>query len=236
MKKQAKREASTVDFGSRDAVYQQIARIGQTLANPTRLRLLGLLMQGEKPVELLAERSGQSVVNVSAQLKVLRDAHLVLTTRVGRQVRYRVESQAVEQLFLALRLVAERHLPEMRELVREYERDPESLSQYSGKELLSRVRSGEVLLLDLRPADEYATAHLEGARSVPFPELNRRIAELPTDREIIAYCRGPYCVMAVEGVRLLRRKGKRATRLPEGVLEWRARKLPVASSIQEANR
>ncbi len=220
--------ARKVDRAGRDAIFEQLARVGHAVSNPTRLKLLSQLMQGEKPVELLAERAGQAVVNVSAHLKVLRDAHLVASTRRGREVHYRVESRAVEQLFLALRTVAEMELPEMRELVAAYEHERDTLTRYRGKDLLARVRSGSVLLVDLRPADEFAQEHLPGARSIPFAELSRRMGELPDDREIVAYCRGPYCVMGVEGVKLMRERGKRASRLTDGVLEWRAQRLPLS--------
>lgn len=219
-----------VSRATRDAIYQQLARIAHAVSNPTRLHLLSLLTQGEKPVELLAERSGQSVVNVSAHLKVLRDAHLVHTTRAGRQVRYRVESRAVERLLLALRGVAEAQLPEMRELAAAYAQEDDAVSRYRGAELLARVRAGKVVLVDLRPLDEYDSGHIEGARSIPYSELSRRMAELPASKEIVAYCRGPYCVMAVEGTRLMRSKNKRASRLPSGVLEWRAEDLPLIQS------
>jgi rhodanese-related sulfurtransferase len=224
-----------VDRTTRDAIFEQISRVGHAVSNPTRLKLLSLLMQGEKPVELLAERCEQTVVNVSAHLRVLREAHLVTTTRAGRQVRYRVESRAVEQLFVALRTVAESQLPEMRELVEAYERERETLSQCRGQELLARVRAGTVLLVDLRPEDEFAQDHLPGACSIPFAELSRRMAELPDDREIVAYCRGPYCVMGVEGVKLMRQRGKRASRLADGVLEWRAQNLPLSQLTTRGN-
>lgn len=211
----------------RDALFQGFARIGHALSNPTRLRLVSLLSQGEKSVEVLAARSGQPFASVSAHLKILRDAHLVRTRRDGRQIIYALGGASVEALWLALRAVAEAELPEVRELTARFTNDPHSLDRLDAPELLAAVASGQLILLDLRPPDEFAAAHLPGARSVPFAELEQRLAELPRDREIVAYCRGPYCVMAVEGVALLRRHGLPARRLLQGVPEWRAAHLPL---------
>jgi rhodanese-related sulfurtransferase len=211
----------------RDALYEGFARVGHALSHPTRLRLVSLLAQGEKSVEILAERSGQPFASVSAHLKILRDARLVQTRRAGRQIIYALGGPSVEALWLALRAVAEAELPEVRELTARFTRDPATLDRLDTPALLEAVSSGQLLLLDLRPPDEYAAAHLPGARSVPLAELERRLAELPRDREVVAYCRGPYCVMAVEGVALLRRHGLPARRLLQGVPEWRAAQLPL---------
>lgn len=211
----------------RDALYAQFARIGQAIANPTRLHLLSLLDQGEKTVETLTRQSGHPFATVSAHLKVLRDAHLVATRREGRHVVYRVANEDTVRLGSALKDVALRALPEVRELAETYYDSPSTMSQWDARELMAAVQRCEVVLVDLRPAEEFDAGHLPQARSIPFAELERRLSELPSDRPIVAYCRGAYCVMGVRGVETLRAQGFDVQRLPAGVADWRREGLPL---------
>ncbi len=210
-------------------VYEQFARITQALSSPKRLRILNFLCQGEKPVEVLAEQAGQSVALVSAHLKVLREARLVESRKEGRRVYYRIANEDVVRFWVSLRRLGESRLPEVREALRDFFGDRESMARVTGADLLGIVEKGEVLLLDLRPADEYAQGHIPGARSVPRDVLERTMAGLPTDREVIAYCRGPYCIVAEESVALLRERGFQAHNLRAGVAEWRSASLPLAT-------
>jgi len=200
------------DRHTRDALYDSFARVGACLSHPTRVHLLSLLGESEKPVDLLAEQSGHPVVSVSAHLKVLREAKLIESRRDGRRVYYRVSSGDVVQMCAWVRTVAERALPEVRELVRTYFEDPSALTVTSAIELLDAVARGDVVLVDLRPEDEFAQGHLRGARSVPYAELEARLEELPADRPIVAYCRGRYCGTAVRGVAAMRAHGRNAAR------------------------
>jgi rhodanese-related sulfurtransferase len=216
----------------RDALFQHFARIGHALSSPPRLRLIALLAQAEKTVERLAEQTGQSVASASAHLKVLRAACLVEARRAGRHVYYRLASESVSRFWLALRELGEAQLPEVREVVRTYFSDPESLVKLDGQELLDEVRGGRVTLIDVRPVDEYEAGHLPDARNLPFEQIEQWIAHLPRRKQIVAYCRGPYCVTAVNAVARLREHGLRAYRLPAGVAEWRAAGLPLSTSRQ----
>ncbi len=227
-------DETPIDFEARDALFGELARVGQALSNPHRLRLLSLLGHGDKPVEVLAQRIGQSLAATSAHLKVLRACHLVRTRRDGKHVIYGVADSKVLTLWLALREAAEAHLPEVRELMRLYRRHPERLERLDTDAVVALARDGEITLLDLRPPDEYAAGHLPGARSIPFAGLEACLAELPRDRRVVAYCRGPYCVMAVEGTAKLLAHGLTATRLPEGALEWRAQGRPLSTPTPEA--
>jgi rhodanese-related sulfurtransferase len=205
-----------------ESIFEQLARIGQALSSPHRLRLLGLLAQSEKPVERLAEQTDQSVASASAHLKVLRSANLVETRREGRHVYCRVATESVLRFWLAMRQLACEQLPEMRELVRLYFDDPQSLAKLSDEELLRQARAGNIIVLDVRPADEYRAGHFPGSRSIPLAELDRHVSALPKKKPIVAYCRGPYCVAALEACQFLRDRGYQVLRLPTGVAEWRA--------------
>ena len=209
-------------------LYEQFARIGKALANAHRLELLDLLAQGERTVEALAAETGLSVANASQHLQTLRAARLVETRRAGVSIYYRLASQAVGQLWLALRETGETHLAEVEQLVATFVEDRSVLTPISVEELREALAAERVVLLDVRPASEYQAGHLPQARSLPVTELEARLAELPQEREIIAYCRGPYCVFADEAVALLHAHGYAARRLEEGVPEWRQRGLPVA--------
>jgi rhodanese-related sulfurtransferase/DNA-binding transcriptional ArsR family regulator len=207
----------------KDAIYEQLARVGKATSAPKRLELLDLLCQGPRTVEALAEQAALSIANASQHLQVLRAARLVETEKKGLYVEYRLADDEVSRFFVALRTLAEARLAEVDKVTRDYFESRGEMEAVDGDELLRRVRNGEVTVLDVRPSDEYRAGHIPGALSIPVGELKTRLKELPKKREIVAYCRGPYCVMAVEAVALLRRKGFRAQRMEQGVADWRAR-------------
>lgn len=209
------------------AHYGEVARLGKALGSPTRLQLLDLLRQGARTVESLAEAAGISVANSSQHLQQMRSARLVSAERKGKHVEYRLADAHVSAAYGSLRSLAERLLPELQQLRRALG----GLDPVEREAILALVRSGAVTLLDVRPATEYEAGHLPGARSVPWPELRARIAELPRDREVVAYCRGPYCPMAAEAAAVLRAAGFRARHLDLGVPDLsRARLRPSASA------
>jgi rhodanese-related sulfurtransferase/DNA-binding transcriptional ArsR family regulator len=206
------------------AHYGELARIGKALASPARLRLLDLLRQGARTVDALAVEAGLSVANSSQHLQLMRRARLVHADREGQHVKYRLADDGVSRVFAAVRELAESLLPEMDRLRRTLDgHTPEQRDA-----LLERVRRGAVTLLDVRPADEYRAGHLAGARGIPLPELPARLRELPRDRDVVAYCRGPYCSMALEAVAVLRSSGYRACHLDLGVPELRARRFRIS--------
>ena len=211
----------------KDFLYEQVARIGKAVASPKRLQLIELLCQGEKTVEVLAAQAEISVKLASAHLKELRLARLVETRKVGKYVQYRLASTSVADLWVTLRGEAEERLVELQVALANIVEHREELKGFDRKALLKKAAAGEVLVLDVRPADEFATAHLPHARSLPVDELKKRLAELPKDMPVVAYCRGPFCLMAKDAVELLRKKGYRAFHLTDGVAEWRARGLPI---------
>ncbi len=217
----------------KDAVYAQLARIGQALSSGPRLELLDLLCQGPRTVEALARQLGQPVANTSHHLQVLHRGRLVSVRRVGVQREYAVADEVVSQAFRALRTAAEARLPELSQVVREFHAQSGAWEAVDEETLLARVQEGAVTVLDVRPAQEYRAGHIPGAVSMPIEELERRLADLPRGRDIVAYCRGPYCVLALEAVALLRAHGLRAQRLDLGVPDWRARGLPVESTTEE---
>ncbi len=207
----------------KDRIYEQLARIGKATSSPKRLELLDLLCQGPRTVEGLARESALSVANASRHLQVLRSARLVETEKKGLYVEYRLADEQVARFYLALRGLAQARLTEIDSVRRAFLADREALEPVQTDELLRRVRSGEVTVLDVRPEEEYRAGHIPGALSVPLARLEARLARLPRRREIVAYCRGPYCVMAVEAVKLLRKRGFRAQRMEQSVVDWRAR-------------
>jgi rhodanese-related sulfurtransferase/DNA-binding transcriptional ArsR family regulator len=204
------------------AIYEQIARIGQATASPNRLELLDLLSQGARTVDALAHQTGQSVAATSHHLQVLRRARLVEAHKAGLYVTYRLADPEVGEFFLSLRSLAESRLAEVQHVTRQYLEQRGALEPVDNDELARRVRAGEVTLIDVRPREEYVAAHIPGAISVPLADLGKRLGELQKRRDVVAYCRGPYCVMALDAVALLRRKGFRAQRMEHGVPEWRA--------------
>jgi rhodanese-related sulfurtransferase len=213
-------------------LYEQLSRIGKAVASPARLQLLDLLCQGPRTVESLAREAGLSLANASQHLRVLHSARLLETEKAGLFVTYRLADQSVCSFFHNMRSLGENRLSEVESILRQFREAPNSLEPVEKKTLVSRVRKGEVILLDVRPEEEYRAAHISGAVSVPLKELNKRLSKLPRGKEIVAYCRGPYCVLAVEAVRLLMAKGFHAMRLEDGVPEWRAQGLPVAVGEQ----
>ncbi len=212
----------------KDLLYEQVARVGKALASPKRLEILEMLAQGEKAVETIAGEVGIDVKLASAHLKALKEARLVQVKRDGKRMIYRLSGADVAQLGVTLRQVAEEHLVELRLALQQMMAEPEQLAQVGRKELLAQAKRGEVVVLDVRPPEEFDTAHLPYARSVPLPELAQRLAELPRDVEIVAYCRGPFCLMSEEAVKLLREHGYRARKTFDGVSEWQAAGLPLS--------
>ena len=208
-------------------LFDHFARVGKAVGSRPRLLLLDLLAQGEKTVERLAGQTGLTVGNTSAHLKGLRQASLVSTRKDGAHVYYRLASSRVHEFVRSLQTLAEGQLAEAREIIDGYFRDPEVVEAVHSADLLDRLGSGEVVVLDVRPPDEYAAGHIPGAISMPFEEVERRFAELPSDGEIVAYCRGPYCIYAVRAVEALRRGGFRARRMEDGIPDWAQRGLPV---------
>jgi rhodanese-related sulfurtransferase len=220
----------------KDAIYEQLARLGKATAAPKRLELLDLLCQGPRTVEALADQAALSAANASQHLQVLRAARLVEAEKKGLYVEYRLADDEVCRFFVALRSLAEARLAEVDQVTREYFEARGEMEEVAGNELLRRVKAGEVTVLDVRPVEEYRAGHLPGALSIPVGELKARLKELPKQREVVAYCRGPYCVMAIEAVELLRKKGYRAHRMEQGVADWRARGWRVETDRQGAQR
>ena len=212
----------------KDTIYEQFARIGKAVAAPKRLELLDLLCQGPRTVEALAEQAALSVANASQHLRILRTARLVDAEKKGLYVEYRLADEAVAQFYVALRGLAEARLGEVQQVTSEYLAARGAMEPVESEELLRRVRRGEVTVLDVRPVEEYRAGHIPGAISLPMGSLKARLKELPRDREVVAYCRGPYCVMAVEAVTILRARGFSAHRMEQGVPDWRARGWRVA--------
>src|SRR6185295_6937030 len=203
----------------KNRLYAQFARVGKAIASPPRLELLELLAQGERTVDSLATELHTPIANVSQHLKALRQAALVETRRHGQFVSYRLADPAVSDLCRAVRTVSEQRLAELDRLVRDHFGQRDASEPVSMKELLKRARAEDVVILDTRPTNEYEAGHIAGAISVPVDELRRRLKELPTSKEYVAYCRGPYCVYADQAVKLLQSRGRNARRLLEGFPE-----------------
>jgi ArsR family transcriptional regulator len=210
------------------AVLAGLAEVAKALGHPHRLQILELVAQGARSVEALADRAGLSVANASQHLQLLRRAGLLSSRRDGKRVLYGLSDPLVLDLTGALRRVAEQNVAEVREVVRGYFHERDSLEPVSRKELVRRLKEDLVTVLDVRPEDEFALGHLPHAVNIPLRELSRRLRELPKTREIVAYCRGPYCVLAFEAVALLRQRGFKIRRLEDGYPEWQAAGLPVA--------
>jgi rhodanese-related sulfurtransferase len=218
----------------KDQLFEQFARIGKGLASGRRLELLELLAQGERTVEELAAETGMSVANTSQHLKALREAQLVAVRREGLYARYRLANEQVFALWQALRDLGSARLTEIRQIVETYLTDREILNGITCIELQQRLKNRSVVVLDVRPEREYQAGHVAGARSIPLTELRARLKELPKRKEIVAYCRGPYCVYADEAVALLRLRGRKATRLETGFPDWKAQGLPVETAPSAA--
>jgi rhodanese-related sulfurtransferase/DNA-binding transcriptional ArsR family regulator len=208
-------------------IFAGLARIGTALSSPLRIEFLELLGQGERSVESLATLTKTTVANTSQHLQKLRQAGLVASRKEGLYVYYRLAGDEIVGLLAALGCAGEAHLAEVEKLVRTVLAQKDDVEPVPARELLARLRKGEVTVLDVRPPEEFAAGHLPGAVNIPVDELARRLKELPKRKEVVAYCRGPYCLMSYEAVALLRRRGLKARRLQDGLPEWRLAGLPV---------
>ena len=212
----------------KDAIYEQFARIGKAVSSPKRLELLDLLCQGPRTVEVLARESGLTVANASQHLQVLRAARLVEAEKEGLFVIYRLADQTVCEFFRTMRALAESRLAEVEQIKRRFLEGRAGMEPVDRKALLELVGKGAVTVLDVRPVEEYNAGHIPGAISIPLKELQLRLLDLPRDQEIVAYCRGPYCVLSIQAVEMLRSRGFQAVRLEEGIQDLRALGFPIA--------
>jgi len=220
--------------GPKQALFAQFAAIAKTLGHAHRLELLEQLAQGERTVEVLASRTGLSIANASQHLQHLRRAGLLTASRQGRFVYYALADDGILDVLAALRRLAERNIAEVDRIVRSYFNKLDGLEPVTRKQLLKLIRAGAVTVLDVRPPDEFELGHLPGAVNIPLRALKARLAEIKPDREIVAYCRGEYCVLSFEAVALLRARGFKARRLEEGLPEWRAAGLPINKKLFDA--
>ncbi|MFA6119888.1 MAG: metalloregulator ArsR/SmtB family transcription factor [Sideroxydans sp.] len=204
----------------KDLLYEQVSRIGKVFSSPKRLELIELLCQGEKTVEMLASEASISVKLTSSHLRELRMAHLVETERQGKNIYYRLANKSVADLWVQIHTLAEDRLIELQLALQKIATRPDDLVPSDRENLMKAARKGEVVVLDVRPSEEYLNTHLPFARSIPLDELRQRLSELPKDRAIVAYCRGPYCLMAIDAVTLLKQEGYSAVHLRDGVAEW----------------
>jgi rhodanese-related sulfurtransferase len=218
------------DHAAKQRIYEQFARIGKALSAPGRLELIELLVQGERPVDALAREAAMSVANASQHLQVLSAARLVEPRREAQRIYYRLADPSVVDLWLALRRVAETQLAELASVARAYLGAPEKFEPIEREELCRRLAAGTVVLIDVRPREEFEQGHIEGAISVPLAELKRWARTAPKRKPIVAYCRGPYCVYALQAVEELQKRGLRALRAEDGIAEWRAAGHSVATS------
>lgn len=216
--------------GTRSELFEQLARVGKALGNGTRLELIELLAQGPRGVVELAEAAGLNLTTASAHLQTLKHAGLVTTSRTGTTIRYSLADDDVAALYGRLRDVAATHLADVTAAARRY-LGPDDTEHIGREELLRRASADEAIVLDVRPSIEYAAGHIPGAISIPLDELPTRLSELPTDVDIVAYCRGTYCIFAHDAVRLLKAAGHHAIRLTDGILEWRQAGRPLLSSV-----
>lgn len=208
-------------------LYNQLARVGNALANGRRLELIDLLAQGERTVESLANETEQPIANVSQHLQVLRRSRLVESRRAGTYIFYRLANNEVVALWTAFRDTGESQISEVRELIRTFFEDRDRLQAVSPRELKKRLSDSGLVVLDVRPTSEYEAGHIAGARSIPIEELRSRLLEIPKNSEVVAYCRGPYCVFSDDAVRLLQSKGYKASRLEAGFPDWLLAGFPV---------
>jgi rhodanese-related sulfurtransferase/DNA-binding HxlR family transcriptional regulator len=217
------------DRAAKDALFEALASVAKALGNGHRAEIIDVLSQGERSVDDLASEIGQSVANTSHHLRSLARAGMVSTRRDGTRVFYRLASDRVRDLWSAMRDVASAHVADIDHLARAYLGAPDGVEEVSRDELARRLRTGNVIVLDVRPTAEFEAGHVRGARSVPIAELRRHLRELPPDSEVVAYCRGPYCVYANEAVKQLRKAGLTARRLEDGYPEWQREGRPVAA-------
>jgi rhodanese-related sulfurtransferase len=213
-------------------IYDQFARIGKALAAPSRLELIDLILQGERPVDALAREAHLSVANASQHLQVLHAAKLIESRRQGQHILYRIADPVVERLWIALRDTARKQLADLEQVARDYLEGADDFAPIERKELARRIKDGTVTLIDVRPREEYEQGHLPGAISVPVEEIDEWARSAPRRRPVVAYCRGPFCVYAVQAVAKLRKRGLQATRSEDGVAEWRGAGLPVERAAE----
>lgn len=216
----------------KDQIYEQFSRIGKAIASPQRIEIVDLLAQGERTVEGVADEISVPIANASHHLQALRAARLVEARKEGTFVYYRLAGPDVFELTRIIHTLAERHLAEVDRIAQTYFNARDAFEPVGRDELLKRARRGEVIVLDVRPPEEYRAGHIKGAISVPVEQIEQRLAELPTEKEIVAYCRGPYCVMALQAVRTLRAHRRAARRLVDGFPEWRAAGLPIETGTR----
>ncbi len=216
----------------KEALYEQFARIAKAAGHPRRLEILDLLQQGERSVEAIAGELGLGVTTTSAQLQLLRQARLVATRREGTRIFYSIADSTVSRFLTAIQELARARLTEVDQIAQHYFAARDTLEPISRDELRRRIRDDGVLVLDVRPRAEYEAGHIAGAASIPLDELSQRLDELPRDAEIVAYCRGPYCVLAPQSIEILSRRGLRARRLEDGFPEWRRAGLPTETGAR----
>jgi len=219
-----------VSSSPKQAVYEQLARIGKALSTPARLEILELLAQAERSVDGLARLSGLTVANTSQHLQLLRQVGLVTSRREGQFIFYRLAGDEVVTLIGSLGRVGETYIEEVGKLIQNFFTAQDEIEAVPAKELLKQARKGLVTVIDLRPVEEYAAGHVPGAINIPLPELQKRLRDLPKGKEIVAYCRGPYCLMSFTAVKMLRGRGHKARRLEAGLPEWRSAGLPVQTN------
>jgi len=216
----------------KDAIYGQLASLTKALSSPKRLEIIDLLCQGEKTVELISEQAAMGVKNASAQLKELKSARLVESRREGKYVFYRISDPTIAQFWVRLRTFGHSQLNELQSITRDALSSPDALEAMSRKELLDKVKRGEVVLLDVRPTDEYQSAHLPYAISVPPGDLSKHLKKLSKKKTVVAYCRGPYCFFAKEAVETLRKKGFEAYNLADSVADWSDHGMPISRAAE----
>ncbi len=214
----------------KDIVFEQFAKIAHAFSSPKRLEMIDILAQGVRDVDSLSQQVQMTIANTSRHLQVLKNARLVESRRAGVQIFYRLAGNEVLQCYNQLQSLAEKRSMEIREIVRLFFEERDGMEPISKEELWRRIQNKEVIVIDVRPWEEYKKGHISGALSIPLPELKNRLKEIPQDREVIAYCRGPYCVLSAEAMKVLRRAGYRAARLKEGLPEWKEAGLPVEAS------
>jgi rhodanese-related sulfurtransferase/DNA-binding transcriptional ArsR family regulator len=211
----------------KDLLYEQVSFVGKALSSPKRLELIEVLVQGEKKVDTLARDVDIDIKLASSHLKVLKEARLVTSRRAGKNIFYSLSGDDVSLLWVSIYTVAAEHRLELQSVMEKIVAAPERLTPETRQGLLDKARDGDVLVLDVRPEEEYASGHLPHARSMPIQELERRLAELPKDKLVVAYCRGPFCLFSSEAVELLRMHGYQAEKIGDGVAEWAAAGLPI---------
>ncbi len=211
----------------KDLIFQQFANIATAFSSPKRLEIIDILIQGEKDVETLSRQISAAVANTSRHLQILKNARLVESRREGVRIYYRISDERVFNCWKGLQSLAENRIAEIREVLRDFLGERNAMNAMSKEELWSRVQSNDVVVIDVRPVEEFNSGHIPGAISIPLAELKDRLNEIPNDHEIVAYCRGPYCVLSPEAIKILKDEGYEALRLEESLPEWKSAGLPV---------